>query len=572
MPPISIERSEPFLTSSTDWELWFIVIKDIATDGDVWDYVNPSKSDSEIKKLDVPTEPQPDAFGSTDGTEATIPTERHTAWATACQNYSRRTKEYRRQKDTIKEVNKYITTHIAKQYLLLLDDCETTHKKLVKLKEMFCPTNADKELQIEDEYRAIKPFNARRANIDKWATEFEAAYQRATAAKLPIVAGFRAHKDLIRAIKPVEPAYAATLAIRIRQKEINENSEVSADLQFSTLLADFVSYYRTTHTSSTASVNSSAFATATLGGEKQPKSRKRARSPDAHTPEGSECLCEQGVHLWGQCGYVNPDARGKDFDYNAEIDELVKNKINASKRLKVIVKKIQEREKRRRTGQTFSSPAPAASKARTTRSIDLDSKHSSETKSPSAFAIYMPPAVFSTGSYPLQHSFILDPAADIHVCNNADDFTFTRPASEDDYLIAGGSYHQIKAFGKVTINLETPEGPATTTLHDVAYISSFFTNIVSLSRLASNGIHFDSGRNILYQFTNKDSTTTKAIVKLSKHGGHWVLMHRQQPPQKHYPIKQPLKQQSLLHLPLVQESANFQESQLLPESHTSIAY
>jgi hypothetical protein len=59
--------------------LWFIVIKDIATNGDVWDYVNPSKSDSEIKKLDVPTEPQPNAFGSTDGTKATIPTERHTA-------------------------------------------------------------------------------------------------------------------------------------------------------------------------------------------------------------------------------------------------------------------------------------------------------------------------------------------------------------------------------------------------------------------------------------------------------------------------------------------------------------
>src|SRR5213083_2629203 len=118
MLPINLERSEPFLTSSADWELWLIVIKNLATDSDLWDYIDPSKSDTEIKKLDPPTEPQPDAFGSIDGTEATIPSERQTAWAIANQNYSRKAKDYRRQRDTFKEINKYITTHIAKQNLL----------------------------------------------------------------------------------------------------------------------------------------------------------------------------------------------------------------------------------------------------------------------------------------------------------------------------------------------------------------------------------------------------------------------------------------------------------------------
>ncbi|KAF2183121.1 hypothetical protein K469DRAFT_584342, partial [Zopfia rhizophila CBS 207.26] len=115
-----------------DWELWLIVVKRIATNGDVWDYIDPSKSDTEIKKLDPPTEPHPDAFGSPDGNEATIPNERQIAWATANQNYSRKAREYRRQKDTFKEINKYITTHIAKQHLLLLENCKTTHKELVQ--------------------------------------------------------------------------------------------------------------------------------------------------------------------------------------------------------------------------------------------------------------------------------------------------------------------------------------------------------------------------------------------------------------------------------------------------------
>ena len=81
---------------------------------------------------------------------------------------------------------------------------------------MFCPTTADRELQIEHEYRAIKPFNARRANIDKWATEYEVVYLRAETIKLPIITSFRVYKDRIRAIKPIEPAYTANLAIQIR--------------------------------------------------------------------------------------------------------------------------------------------------------------------------------------------------------------------------------------------------------------------------------------------------------------------------------------------------------------------
>jgi hypothetical protein len=53
--------------------------------------------------------------------------------------------------------------------------------------------------------------------------------------------------------------------------------------------------------------------------------------------------------------------------------------------------------------------------------------------------------VFSTGQIPfeLQNTWILDPGADTHVCNNKEDFTFSYPAAEDDYLIAGGNFEKI---------------------------------------------------------------------------------------------------------------------------------
>jgi hypothetical protein len=53
--------------------------------------------------------------------------------------------------------------------------------------------------------------------------------------------------------------------------------------------------------------------------------------------------------------------------------------------------------------------------------------------------------VFSTGQIPfkLQNTWILNPSVDIHVCNNEEDFTFSYPAVEDDYLIAEGNFKKI---------------------------------------------------------------------------------------------------------------------------------
>jgi hypothetical protein len=53
--------------------------------------------------------------------------------------------------------------------------------------------------------------------------------------------------------------------------------------------------------------------------------------------------------------------------------------------------------------------------------------------------------VFSIGQIPfkLQNTWILDPGADIHVCNNKENFTFLYPAAKNDYLITGGNFKKI---------------------------------------------------------------------------------------------------------------------------------
>jgi hypothetical protein len=72
---------------------------------------------------------------------------------------------------------------------------------------------------------------------------------------LPEVHGFQAHKDLVRAIKQVNAAYAASASLTIfKAGEIwnsNCNVPVPNQSQLSTILADFLRYYCTTHSRKT---------------------------------------------------------------------------------------------------------------------------------------------------------------------------------------------------------------------------------------------------------------------------------------------------------------------------------
>jgi len=76
------------------------------------------------------------------------------------------------------------------------------------------------------------------------------------------------------------------------------------------------------------------------------------------------------------------------------------------------------------------------------------------------------------------------------------------PAADYDVVLAEGSEISIEAWGEITIPLSTPIEIKKATLKRVALIQSFFTSLVSLSRLTLSDVHFDSGRNVLYRHVN----------------------------------------------------------------------
>jgi hypothetical protein len=55
-------------------------------------------------------------------------------------------------------------------------------------------------------------------------------------------------------------------------------------------------------------------------------------------------------------------------------------------------------------------------------------------------------------------------------------------------------------------------------LTHVAYVPRFLTNLFALGRCRSSGIHFDSGRDVLY----KDKISN-VVANLTYNHGHWLL-------------------------------------------------
>jgi hypothetical protein len=109
----------------------------------------------------------------------------------------------------------------------------------------------------------------------------------------------------------VDAAYAASASLNtFKAEEIwnsNRNVPVPIQSQLSTVLADFLRYYRTTHSRKT-NIHGGVFG-ATLNGQASPYKKKRSRGDEKPS---KPCLCGDN-HFWGQCPYIDTALRTRGF-------------------------------------------------------------------------------------------------------------------------------------------------------------------------------------------------------------------------------------------------------------------
>ena len=268
-------------------------------------------------------------------------------------------------------------------------------------------------------------------------------------------------------------------------------------------------------------VSGSAFET-TFNGEQSPYQNQR-RSQNKARMDKTPCPCGHGDShnkFWSNCPYINPCLQGKNFQKDPASVRKVSEYENSNPRHRRIFENIRRRNKYRQSEN---------SKTRSNSVVIDDGGQPDDSGTPhqTHVAYYSAFGNRSVQNTPLLHSWILDPASDLHVCNNANEFIWKQPASDNDILIAGGTITPIEAWGECRIPLQTPHGTKQTTLKHVALIPSFFTSLVSLSRLRSSKVYFDSGRDCLYRRNEHEDSDVVAFLTVC--GGHWLVQSRTEP-------------------------------------------
>ena len=108
---------------------------------------------------------------------------------------------------------------------------------------------------------------------------------------------------------------------------------------------------------------------------------------------------------------------------------------------------------------------------------------------------------FTHFDYTLQFSWILNHESDIHVANSLmkQRFIKEKDCINGSTVITGGDSWAVEAYDQITIKMITSNEKETMTLLNVAYISSFMTNIVAESILEDKEVHFDTEHRHLHR-------------------------------------------------------------------------
>jgi hypothetical protein len=120
----------------------------------------------------------------------------------------------------------------------------------------------------------------------------------------------------------------------------------------------------------------------------------------------------------------------------------------------------------------------------------------------------------------LSNRWILDPGSNTHVINTENWSGWTREynAVATDFVGAGTGRVQITAWGSMELMANTPTGVRSLKLTHVAYVEGFITSLIGLARCRNLGIHFDSGRDLLYKYDPGN-----VLAYLEHDGGHWLV-------------------------------------------------
>jgi hypothetical protein len=490
------QRVAIILNGPNDWDEWIGVVKSKAIGTKIWEYINPSTAKAELSTLTEPNYP----LSSDVNPAKTDPDELSGAEKEQLKRlqaeYKRKISLYERQETALGNMRTFIQETISRTYLTYTLDCETSYDMLVELKQRIAPTDRAREAEMINKYSKLKKA-PKSQSIDHWLREWEKVYTECKLLDLPDVSRNRSLFDFLNAIASISPGFSDAWMMRVQEKQ--DAGETLPDLY---KIVELFRNNRRLVNAQKGLPSHSAFP-ATYQGKPLSSSDNTSKT-DGKPTFRRPCLC--GIeHQFKDCPYIVESIRTKDWKPDPAIQKQIDEKLeDASPRMKTSIKWARKRASKKQEGKEEQKEESIENASPKDRRIG-------------AFHAY----VFTTSislstDYHLRDSFLLDTAANAHVCNNRAKVYNLRPATEDDFLYAGNTVIPIEGFGSVDINVKIPSGSATITLLDTALVPSFHTSVVSMDKFLAKKVYWDMEHNRL---THNKQT----FCYVERNHGQWTL-------------------------------------------------
>jgi hypothetical protein len=314
----SVQRINIILDKPSDWLPWLFVIKDLATQSDVWEYIDPSKTT--VSTLTIPERPhpqsvKPDATSIADLDDSQIP-----RWNAIYRDYEDQKRDYLRQKLALDRIATYITTSISVTHIDLIRNQPSVHDRLVILQKLLAPTDESRSREIEERYRSLRTYSGNQS-LEGWIESWRSTVAIARELELPEVNGNRAQKDFVAAISTIHPEFGGPMSYDLLRKEMAKESLPELE----DLIEMFQNYIRMLpkRLSYLGTFSTLGIATPT-------------------------CICGD-IHWFSDCPYVNPTIREPGWKPDPSIQTSVERKLRNDPTLQDKINRSIENGKRKAT-------------------------------------------------------------------------------------------------------------------------------------------------------------------------------------------------------------------------------
>lgn len=452
------------LQKSSDWDLWISMVKIRAHSHNIWSLIDPSLP-AKPECLQNPIEPIiPIVTNDADTNAAAF-----SLYKLQLSTYKISLSNFEKQCRAFADINAFITETITLNNAVYIQRTEPhPYNILVALKQKLAPSDQARSRSIEQEYQRLIKGPGSNQDPEKWLEEFIRTYALAKDHNIGEVIGDRPIRDFLVAIKSIDHAFYTTYMIRLEE---NPNT-----LDLFTIAERFQHIFRlddhpkTSYSHSSFSANSAPNSAPTFRGV-------------AATP--LECLCGV-IHWWADCEYLNPSIQPPGWRPNPKIQQKINDLLKYDARLK---ERIEYSINKRKEIQ-----AKKQNPARPTNSTRPPSPSPDSSSGVYPVAGLFPISFMPTSTYDLNSSWILDHGSNMHLCNHTMKDRFIKERNGNgEKIAAGNQFLEIEAYGSIEVHFQGENGKKRSlTLSNVIYISDFMTNIVSGSRLAAKGLHFDT--------------------------------------------------------------------------------